>query len=350
MNKTFEFQGKTLEPGDQPYFIAEMSANHNKDLDLARDIIHAAAESGADAMKLQTFKPETMTIDSDREEFRVDEGTEWAGQSLYDLYEEAYLPWDWHEELFEEAEELGLDCFSTAYDDTALDFLENLGVPVHKIASFEIVDLPLVKKMAETRKPIIMSTGMADLGEIEDAVRTAREHGCEDLLLMHCTSAYPAPASDARLETISHLSEAFGVPVGLSDHTEGTAIPIAAVSQGACMIEKHFCLSRDIDTPDSSFSLEPAEFKRMVEEVSTAYSALGGVNYCLTESEESTVKLRRSLFVTEDVQEGGRVTEENVGRLRPGHGLSPRYYDDILGKEFRRDVEQGTPIQWDLVR
>ena len=335
---------------DKPvYFIAEMSANHNNNLELAVDIIHAAADAGADAIKLQTYKPETMTIECDREEFIVGEGTQWEGRTLYDLYEEAHLPWEWHEDLMKEAQQAGIDCFSTAFDEKAVDFLEELGVPVHKVASFELVDLPLIAKMAKTGKPLIISTGMGTLGEIEKAVKTARDNGCENLLLMHCTSAYPAPASEARLQTVPHLSEAFDVPVGLSDHTEGIAVPVAAVSQGACMIEKHFCLSREIKTPDSSFSLEPAEFKKMVEQTRQAFQAQGKASYQLTESEKNSLVFRRSIYVVEAVKAGETITQANIARIRPGLGLAPKYYETVLGKRFSQSIQPGTPLKWEFV-
>jgi pseudaminic acid synthase len=349
MNSKFDISEFFNRSMARPYFIAEMSANHNNDFELAVDIIHAAADAGADAIKLQTYKPETMTIDCDREEFIVGDGTQWEGRCLYELYEETHLPWEWHEDLMKEAQQAGLDCFSTAFDETAVEFLEELDVPVHKVASFELVDLPLIAKMAKTGKPLIISTGMGTLGEIEEAVKTARENGCEDLLLMHCTSAYPAPVSEARLKTIPHLSEAFDVPVGLSDHTEGIAVPIAAVSQGACMIEKHFCLSRKIKTPDSSFSLEPAEFKKMVEQTKQASRALGKVSYELTESEKNSLVFRRSIYVVEDVEKGEKITAENTARIRPGFGISPKYYEEILGRKFSCAVKRGTPLDWQFI-
>jgi N-acetylneuraminate synthase len=349
MTNSIEINGRKIGAQESAYIVAEMSANHHQDFDEARRIIEAAAEAGADAIKLQTYTADTMTIESDDDVFRVGKGTLWEGRTLYDLYEEAYTPWDWQPKLKEFANDLGLDLFSTPFDDTAVDFLEEMDVPVHKVASFEIVHLPLLRKIAQTGKPVIMSTGMATLAEIDDAVRTLREEGCEQLVLLKCTSAYPAPPEEANLRTIPHLSEAFGVPTGLSDHTMGTAVPVAAVALGACVIEKHMTMSREVEGPDSGFSLEPHEFEQMVDAVRTAEEALGKVHYDLTEKQRASQAFRRSLFVVRDVDQGELLTHKNVRIIRPGHGLAPKHYDSILGRTFSRPIERGTPVDWSIL-
>ena len=330
------------------YIVAEMSGNHNGDYDRAVRIIEAAAEVGADAIKIQTYMADTMTIDSDREPFRI-EGTLWDGRTLYDLYEEAHTPWEWHADLQTVAHENGLDFFSTPFDASAVDFLEDLDVPVYKIASFENVDLPLIRRIAETGKPTIRSTGMATLGEIDEAVCAFREAGGKGLVLLKCTSAYPAPPEEANLRTIPHMADAFDVPVGLSDHTMGGAVPTVAVALGACVIEKHLTLSREEEGPDSDFSMEPSEFRHMVEFVRTAEKALGHVNYERTEAQQESLVFRRSLFVVKDVEQGEPLTEENVRSIRPGHGLHTHHLSDVLGHRAARDIKRGTPLQWDLV-
>ena len=340
--------GRRVGPGEPAYLVAEMSANHEHDLDRARRIVEAAAGAGADAVKLQTYRPDTITIDSDRPPFRITEGP-WAGRTLHDLYEEAYTPWDWHPELQDLAHELGLDFFSTPFDPTAVEFLEDLGVPVYKIASFEAVDLPLIREVASTGKPVILSTGMTRLGEIDDAVHAVREAGGQQLVLLKCTSAYPAPPDEAHLRTIPHLWEAFAVPAGLSDHTLGAAVPTAAVTLGASVIEKHLTLSRQTEGPDSGFSLEPDEFARMVDAVRTAEKALGEVRYEPTESQEESTVFRRSLFVVENVDAGEKLTRKNVRSIRPGDGLAPKHLDEVIGRRASRDLERGTPLDWGLL-
>lgn len=329
--------------------IAEMSANHGQDYERAVDIVHAAKEAGADAIKLQTYTPDTITIDSDRPEFQIGTGTIWQGRKLYDLYAEAYTPWEWQPKLKEVAESIGLDLFSTPFDPTAVDFLEEMGVPCHKVASFEVVDLPLLRKIGATGKPVIMSTGMATLGEIDEAVRTLREAGCTQLALLKCTSAYPAPPEEMNLRTIPHLAEAFNVPAGLSDHTLGIAVPVAAVALGACIVEKHFTLSRDVPGPDSAFSLEPAEFRTMVDAIREAEKALGTVSYDLTEKQKASRVFRRSLYAVRDIAAGETLTKENVRSIRPGYGLAPKHYDEVLGRKAVRDLAKGTPLSWDLL-
>ena len=349
MRPYIEVGRRRIGDGEPVYIVAEMSANHSQDVDQAVRTLHAAKEAGADAVKLQTYTPDTLTISSDKEYFRIGGGTLWDGRTLHDLYGEAYMPWEWQPKLKEIADEIGIDLFSTAFDPTAVDFLEEMGVPVHKVASFEIVDIPLIEKMARTGKPLIISTGMATLSEIEEAVHAARRAGATQVALLKCTSAYPAPPEEMNLRTIPHLADAFSVPVGLSDHTLGIAVPVAAVALGACIVEKHFTLSRDIPGPDSAFSLEPHEFKAMVEAIRTVEKALGKVHYGVSEQEARSRVFRRSLFVVKDMKAGEVFTEENVRSIRPGYGLPPKYLPEILGRRAVRDVEKGTPLRWELI-
>ena len=328
--------------------VAEVSANHNQDITRAEAIIRAAAEAGADAVKLQTYTADTLTIPCDNDYFRIKDSL-WRGRTLYDLYQEAHTPWEWHPRLMALANELGMACFSTPFDATAVDFLESLNVPCHKVASFEVVDIPLLKKIAATGKPVLMSTGMASLAEIDEAVRTLRENGTSDLLLLKCTSSYPAPVEEANLRTIPHLAQAFDCPAGLSDHTMGSAVAVAAVALGACVIEKHLTLSRADGGPDSAFSMEPQEFKRMVADVRTVEKALGTVRYKRTVKEQESIVFRRSLFVVEDVQAGEVLTRQNVRSIRPGNGMHTRHLDDILGKRASRNIAKGTPLNWALL-
>jgi N-acetylneuraminate synthase len=329
--------------------VAELSANHNQDFDHAVRIIEAAKEAGADAVKLQTYTPDTITIASDREEFLVSGGTLWDGRNLHDLYAEAFTPWEWQPKLKQVAEDLGMDCFSSAFDSTAVDFLEEMGVPAHKVASFELVDIPLIQKMARTGKPLIMSTGMATLDEIEEALQTARGAGATQIALLKCTSAYPAPAEDMNLRTIPEMARRFGVPVGLSDHTMGIAAPLAAVALGACVLEKHLTLSRSTPGPDSAFSLEPHEFKAMVDAVRIAEKALGEVHFGLSAKEQASRRFRRSLFVVEDVKKGEIFTAANVRSIRPAHGLHTRHLPEVLGRSAAQEIKRGTPLSWELV-
>jgi pseudaminic acid synthase len=341
--------GREVGPGRPVYVIAEMSANHNQDFDQAVKIIQAANACGVDAIKLQTYTADTMTIASDRPEFRVGPGTLWEGQRLHDLYTQASTPWEWQARLQRVAHDLGLDFFSTAFDAAAVDFLEELRVPVHKIASFEIVDLPLIRRMARTGKPLIISTGMSRLEEIEEAVATARAAGAVQIALLKCTSAYPAAPEDMNLNTIPHLARTFQVPVGLSDHTMGTTVPVAAVALGACIVEKHFTLSRAIPGPDSAFSLEPGELAEMVRSIRIAEAALGTVRYGSGDKEEKSKVFRRSLFVVRDVKAGEPFTADNVRAIRPGFGLHTRHLGEVLGGRASRDVSAGTPVSWDLL-
>jgi len=346
MSFHIEIGGRKVGAGQPVYVIAEMSANHNQNFEDAVRLLHAAKEAGADAIKLQTYTPDTMTIPSDKVHFRIGGGTLWDGHTLYDLYLQAYTPWEWQPRLKKIASELGLDFFSTAFDATAVDFLERMGVPVHKVASFENVDIPLIKTMAATGRPMIISTGMASLREIEEAVETARSAGARQIALLKCTSAYPAAPEEMNLRTIPHLSEAFGVPVGLSDHTLGIAAPVVGVALGACIVEKHLTLSRGLPGPDSAFSLEPHEFRAMVEAIRITEKALGSINYAISEREAKSRVFRRSLFVVKNIKAGERFTAETVRSIRPGHGLHTRYLAEFLGKRASRDIEAGTPLSW----
>jgi pseudaminic acid synthase len=335
--------------GQPTYVIAELSANHNQKFDQAVKIVAAAKDAGADAVKLQTYTADTITIQSDKKYFRVGGGTLWDGRSLHDLYGEAYTPWEWQPRLKRVANDLGLDLFSTPFDATAVDFLEEMKVPAHKVASFEIVDIPLIQKIARTGKPMIISTGMATLEEIDEAVKAARAAGATQIALLKCTSAYPAAPEEMNLRTIPELSRRFGVPAGLSDHTMGVAVPVAAVALGACIIEKHLTLSRSEPGPDSAFSLEPHEFKAMVDSVRVAEKALGAVQFGCSPKEARSKMFRRSLFVVRDVKRGEPFTAENLRSIRPGHGLHTRHMSEVLGQRARQDIERGTPLSWDLV-
>jgi pseudaminic acid synthase len=335
--------------GQRTYCVAELSANHNQDFSQAVSIIEAAKEAGADAIKLQTYTPDTITIEGRQEYFRVGGGTLWDRRTLYELYGEAYTPWDWQPKLKEVANDLDMDLFSSAFDETAVDFLENMGVPAHKLASFELVDIPLIRKMARTGKPLIMSTGMASLEEIEEAVTAAREAGAKQIALLKCSSAYPAPPEEMNLNTIPEMARRFQMPVGLSDHTMGLAAPVAAVVLGANILEKHLTLSRSTPGPDSAFSLEPHEFKAMVDSVRIAEKALGEVHFGVSAKEQSSRVFRRSLFVVKDVKQGEFFSSSNVRSIRPGYGLHTRHLDEVLGKRATRDIERGTPLSWDLV-
>lgn len=330
------------------YIIAEMSANHAGSRQHAEEIVHAAKEAGADCVKIQTYTADTLTIDCHNEYFNLTEGT-WKGENLYKLYQKAYTPWEWQAGLKETAEKLGMDFFSTPFDNTAVDFLEGIGMDFYKIASFELVDIPLIRYVASKGKPIIMSAGMADLGEIQEAVDAAREAGCPQLALLKCSSSYPAIPKDMNLRTIPNMAEVFGVPVGLSDHSMGDVAAVTAVALGASIIEKHFCLSRDVENPDSSFSMEPEEFADMVKHIRQAETALGTVSYHTTDSERSDRRNRRSLFVVEDIKKGERITLENVRSIRPGHGLLPKYLPEVLGQTALGDIKRGTPLSFELI-
>ncbi|MGA2696172.1 MAG: pseudaminic acid synthase [Terriglobales bacterium] len=335
--------------GHPVYIIAELSANHHQDFEQAVQLIHAAKDAGADAVKLQTYTPDTITLRSDREYFRVGGGTLWDGKTLHELYGEAYTPWEWQPRLKQVAEDIGLDLFSSPFDETAVDFLEKMQVPAYKIASFELVDIQLIKKVARTGKPMILSTGMATTEEIEEALLTAREAGARQIALLKCTSSYPARADEMNLRTIPEMIRRFDLPVGLSDHSPDVVVPVTAVALGACLIEKHLTISREVKGPDSEFSLEPQEFKRMVDAVRMTEKALGSVQFGAGEHEEGSRVFRRSLFVVVDIKCGDLLTKENTRSIRPGHGLHTRYLKDMIGKRAKRDIDSGTPLSWDMV-
>ncbi|MCD4784954.1 MAG: pseudaminic acid synthase [Candidatus Eremiobacteraeota bacterium] len=331
------------------FIIAELSANHLQNFNLAVDTIKAMKKSGADAVKLQTYTPDTITIDSDNEYFQIGQGTLWDGKTLYQLYQEAFTPWEWQPKLKKIAEDLGLICFSSPFDRTAVDFLEEMNVPAYKVASFEINDIPLIKYIASKGKPVIISTGIATLADIEEAVNACVRIGNDQIALLKCTSAYPAPLEESNLRTIPNLADTFNTVVGLSDHTLGISAPVASVALGAKIIEKHFILDRKMGGPDAAFSMEPDEFRSMVEAVREVEKALGTVNYDLTEKTKKSREFSRSLFVVEDIRAGESLTEENVRSIRPGFGLHPRYLGQIIGKKARTDIKKGTPLDWTLI-
>ena len=344
-----EINGRVIGLVSTVYIVAELSANHRQKFEEAKKLVAAAKKIGADAVKLQTYTPDTLTVQSDKPEFRITGGTPWDGRTLYNLYSEAYMPWEWQSKLKKVAGDLGLDLFSTPYDNTAVDFLEEMGVPAYKVASFEIVDIPLIEYIASKGKPIIMSTGMATMDEIDEAVQAARRGGATQIALLKCTSAYPAPIEEINLRAIPHLAQVFGLPVGLSDHTLGIVAPVAAVALGACIIEKHFTLSRSSPSPDSAFSLEPQEFKAMVEAVRTVEKSLGEVQYEIGQQEARSRVFRRSLFVVRDLKAGDLFTPDNVRSIRPGYGLPPKYLKDVLGRRAVRNIKRGTALDWNLI-
>jgi len=348
MNNYIEINGRRIGPGFPVYMVAEMSANHNQNFEQAVHIIEAAKKAGADAIKLQTYTPDTMTIDCRNKYFTI-KGTIWNGRTLYDLYKEAFTPWDWQPRLKAVAEELGLDFFSTPFDESAVDFLESMAVPAYKIASFENIDLPLLAKAAGTGKPIIMSTGMATISELDEGVRAIRGAGGSQLVLLKCTSSYPCQPQDMNLRTLPVLSQLFDVPVGLSDHSLDATVPVMAVSLGACIIEKHFTLSRSDTGPDSDFSLEPEEFEKLVEAIRTTEMALGRVQFGAGRAESESHIFRRSLFVVQDMKKGQRFTKKRVRSIRPGHGLKPKHLNTVIGRYATCNIKAGTPLSWSLV-
>ena len=349
MKNILNIAGRDIGVDSSPFIIAEMSGNHNQSIERALEIVEAAAKTGAHALKIQTYTPDTMTLDLDEREFHIDDPKSlWAGTSLYKLYAQAYTPWEWHEAIFKRAKELGIIAFSTPFDDTAVDFLESFDVPCYKIASFENTDLPLIRRVAATGKPMIISTGMASIAELDDTVRAARQAGCKDLILLKCTSTYPAAADTTNILTIPHMRKLFGCEVGLSDHTMGVGVSVAGVALGATVIEKHFTLNRADGGVDSSFSMEPAEMSQLVVETERAWQALGKVSYGATVAEQKSIVFRRSLYVVKDLKAGEALTQDNVRAIRPGHGLPTKYFEQVLGKVVKHDVPRGTAVSWGL--
>ncbi|WP_054693873.1 pseudaminic acid synthase [Syntrophomonas palmitatica] len=348
--RAIKIGNNSIGSGYKPFIVAEMSGNHNQSLERALQIVEAAAWAGVDAVKLQTYTADTMTLDINASDFYIsDQDSLWQGKSLYDLYKEAYTPWEWHESIFQRCRELGLIAFSTPFDETAVDFLESQDVPCYKIASFENTDLPLIKKVASTGKPMIISTGMASVAEIDETVQTARQAGCQDIILLKCTSSYPASPEDSNLLTIPHMRELFNCQVGLSDHTLGIGAAVASVALGASFIEKHFALARADGGVDSAFSMEPEEMRQLVLETERAWQALGKISYSPGEQESKSLKFRRSLYIAKDMAAGEALTPENLRIVRPGYGLEPKYYELVLGKRINRDTKKGTPLSWDLI-
>lgn len=346
-----EIAGRSIGRGHPPFIIAEMSGNHNQSLDRALKIVDAAAEAGAHAIKLQTYTADTMTLDLSGGDFTIsDPASLWAGKSLYQLYEEAHTPWDWQRIIFAHAKERGLICLSTPFDDTAVDFLEELGAPCYKVASFENTDLPLIRRIAATGKPMIISTGMATISELDDTIRAARESGCDQIILLQCTSTYPATPENSNLVTIPHMRDLFRTEVGLSDHTMGVGVAVASVAFGATVIEKHFTLARADGGVDSAFSMEPSEMAQLVVESERAWLALGKIEYGPLAAELKSIQFRRSLYVTEDLGPGEVLTNDNVRAIRPGFGLAPKYKEIVIGQSVPAGAKRGTPVTWDLLR
>ncbi|PWS55662.1 pseudaminic acid synthase [Pseudoalteromonas sp. meg-B1] len=348
MNKYITIDNRKIGSDFSPYIIAEMSANHNGDISRAFEILEMAKRCGADAVKIQTYTQDTLTIDCDKPEFKV-EGGLWSGRTLYDLYTEAHMPWEWHKPLFEKAKQLGITIFSSPFDFTAVELLEELGAPAYKIASFEAIDLPLIEYVAKTGKPMIISTGMANEDEIREAVETAKSAGCKDLIVLHCVSGYPAPASDYNLATIPDMAKRFDVLTGLSDHTIDNTTAITSVALGACLIEKHVTLDRNGGGPDDSFSLEEPDLKQLCDDSKIAWSATGKVNYERKESEKGNLIFRRSLYVVKNIAKGERFTHENIRSIRPGYGLAPKYISAVLGQTAAKDISKGTPLSNELI-
>jgi pseudaminic acid synthase len=350
MSTEFKITDRMIGRNHKPFIIAEMSGNHNQSLDRALAIVDAAADAGADALKLQTYTADTMTLDIDEGDFFIDDSSSlWKGSSLYKLYQEAYTPWEWHKPIFDRCRERGIIPFSTPFDETAVDFLESLDVPAYKIASFENTDLPLIRKAAQTGKPLIISTGMATIAELDETVRATREAGCEHLVLLKCTSTYPSTPDNSNLITMPHLTKLFNCQVGISDHTFGIGVSVASVALGATVIEKHFTLARADGGVDSAFSMEPHEMKALVEESARAWQSLGHIQYGPTEAETHSLTHRRSLYVVKDIKAGELFSSDNIRAIRPGAGMPPKYYDIVIGKAARQDIPMGTPLGWNLL-
>jgi N-acetylneuraminate synthase len=348
VSNTVQIAGRRIGPDYEPYVVCELSGNHNGRLERALELLDAGAATGADAIKIQSYTPDTITIDHDGPGFRI-EGGLWDGRTLYDLYGEAQTPFEWHEALFGRARELGVTLFSTPFDESAVDLLEGLGAPAYKIASFEAIDLPLIAYVASKRKPMIISTGMANLGEIGEAVRTARDNGCDQIVLLHCVSSYPAPDEQSNVRTVPDLAERFGVIAGLSDHTFGSAVAVASIALGGCVVEKHFTLRRADGGPDAAFSLEPEEFKILVEDCKRAWRALGKATYDLQGCERGSIAFRRSVYVVRDVAAGEELTHQNIRSIRPGYGLPPKHLPEVLGRHAARNLKRGDPLQFEDV-
>ncbi|MCY9177646.1 pseudaminic acid synthase [Bacillus inaquosorum] len=343
-------EGRKIGPNHPPFIIAEMSGNHNQSLERAFNIIEEAAKAGAHALKIQTYTADTMTLNMNTKDFKIeDENSLWSGRTLYTLYQQAYTPWEWHKPIFDKCRELGMIPLSTPFDESSVDFLEDLGVPIYKIASFENTDIPLIKKVAATGKPIIISTGMATVAEIDESIRAAKEAGCKELILLKCTSTYPASPENTNISTIPHMKELFNCQVGLSDHTMGTGVAVASVALGATVIEKHFTLSRADGGVDSAFSLEPSELKELVVETGRAWQALGQITYGPTDEEKASLKFRRSIYVKKDIKAGEIFTKDNIKVVRPGYGLEPKFYDVIIGRTAKKHIAAGTPLRWDSI-
>ncbi|MCY7759538.1 MULTISPECIES: pseudaminic acid synthase [Bacillus] len=343
-------EGRKIGPHHPPFIIAEMSGNHNQSLERAFNIIEEAAKAGAHALKIQTYTADTMTLNMNTKDFKIeDENSLWSGRTLYTLYQQAYTPWEWHKPIFDKCRELGMIPLSTPFDESSVDFLEDLGVPIYKIASFENTDIPLIKKVAATGKPIIISTGMATVAEIDESIRAAKEAGCKELILLKCTSTYPASPENTNISTIPHMKELFNCQVGLSDHTMGTGVAVASVALGATVIEKHFTLSRADGGVDSAFSLEPSELKELVVETGRAWQALGQITYGPSDEEKASLKFRRSIYVKKDIKAGEIFTKDNIKVVRPGYGLEPKFYDVIIGRTAKKHIAAGTPLRWDSI-
>jgi pseudaminic acid synthase len=349
--KNLTINNRPIGRNHPPFIIAEMSGNHNKSLNRALKIVEAAANAGVHGLKLQTYTPETITLNVKSDDFFIsDKNSLWQGHYLYDLYAEAYTPWEWHRPIFDQARELGLIVFSTPFDDTAVDFLEDLDVPCYKIASFENADLPLIRKVASTGKPMIISTGMATIAELDETIRTARQSGCNDIILLKCTSTYPASPENTNIATIRHMCDLFNCEVGLSDHTMGIGVAVAGIALGATVIEKHFTLKRSDGGIDSAFSMEPDEMKTLVQETQRAWQAIGNIHYGATEKEEESMDFRRSLYISKDMKAGERLTKDNLRIVRPGHGLKPKYFDRVFGMRVTKDVYAGDPLDWKTLK